>query len=342
MSKKSNLNSSDNFKKIISMISIIIFIFVIIIVYTDLKSYKNINSIKNNKSSGINSKDNLNNNKNSKKDKKDIINIALFGVDTGREKNEAAHSDSIIIATIDYKHNKIKLSSILRDTYVDVEGHGKTKINEAYAFGGPQLAIKTLNQNFKVNIKDYVTVNFFTLEKIVDTLGGIDIDIKKNEINEINNLIKEVAKLENKTPKLITKSGIQNINGIQAVAYSRMRSVGNGDFERSERQGNVLNELLKKVQNIKRTQYTSILLEILPYFDTSIKSSDILKLANSIIENDISIIERERFPQDGYCKGEFINGIWYLVAYPSIETTSIQIRDYIYNDIRPVLKEPLF
>ena len=104
-----------------------------------------------------------------------IINIALFGVDA--VDGEAGRSDSIMIATIDTVHKKLKLTSIMRDSYVAIDGHGNDKINHAYAFGGPQLAIKTLNENFDLNIEDFAVVNFETLPKIIDKLGGIELDI---------------------------------------------------------------------------------------------------------------------------------------------------------------------
>jgi anionic cell wall polymer biosynthesis LytR-Cps2A-Psr (LCP) family protein len=100
----------------------------------------------------------------SKEDGNEIINIALFGLDR-RDVSTQGRSDMIMILTIDEKNKKIKMSSIMRDTYVEIKEHGKTKINHAYAYGGPQLAIRTLNENFNLDIRDYVTVDFFVLEK---------------------------------------------------------------------------------------------------------------------------------------------------------------------------------
>ena len=117
----------------------------------------------------------------------EIINIAFFGVDR-RAVNEASRSDSIMILSIDEMHKKIKMSSIMRDTYVEIKNHGQTKINHAYAYGGPQLAIRTLNENFNLDIRDYVTVDFFNFEKIIDAIGGVTIDVKQDEISLINTI----------------------------------------------------------------------------------------------------------------------------------------------------------
>jgi len=275
----------------------------------------------------------------------EIINVALFGVDVGRSKDDPPHSDSIIIATLDKKHSKLKLTSIMRDTYVEIKGDKitkKTKINEAYTYGGPQLAIKTINENFNLNIRDYVTVNFFGLEKLIDELGGVTVDIKDYELKEINTWVKEVAELQDKEPVLVERTGIQALSGGQAVAYCRLRHVGNGDFERTDRQRRVLNELFKKVQSAGIMQYPRIVSELLPMIETSLTKTDIIRLGTKVITSSASGIEQQRFPLDGYCKGETINSIWYLVLKPDLADTEKQIHDYIYEDIKPEPKEPLF
>ena len=110
-----------------------------------------------------------------------IANIALFGIDA--PEGTDGRSDAIMIATVDKIHNKLKLTSIMRDSYVDIQGHGKDKINHAYAFGGHELALKTLNENFDLNLKDFATVNFSSLPKIIDSVGGMDLNIRQDEID---------------------------------------------------------------------------------------------------------------------------------------------------------------
>lgn len=272
----------------------------------------------------------------------EIQNIALFGIDVGRNAYDIPHSDSIIIATIDPSRKKIKLSSILRDTYVRIKGHGKSKLSDAYAFGGPQLAIRTLNENFGLNIRDYITVDFFTLEKAIDVLGGITLDVKPMELQELNYRITEAAILQNKSPALLSSSGLQSINGIQAVAYCRIRNTVSGDFERTSKQRIVLNKLIDKAQSSGIVKYHFLASEIFPLIETSLSNSDILTLGRQMITTGISQVEQQRFPIDGYCKGEIIRGVWYLTPKPGIETTKDQIVDYIFRDERPMPKAPLF
>lgn len=244
-----------------------------------------------------------------------VINIALFGIDA--EDGGVGRSDSIIIATIDTTHKKLKLTSIMRDSYVTIEGHGDDKINHAYAFGGPQLAIKTLNENFDLNIDDFVAVNFTTLPKIIDMLGGVTIDITSEEVSHIPG---------------IDTAGTYTLTGEQALAYSRIRYASGGDYVRTDRQRTVLSKVFEKVLSINFTQYPSLLSEILPMVQTNLDYSEILNLGNEVLKMGVTTLEQERFPRDGYCEGKMIDKIYYLTF--DKENTVQQLHDYIFEDIK--------
>lgn len=244
-----------------------------------------------------------------------VINIALFGIDA--EDGGVGRSDSIIIATIDTTHKKLKLISIMRDSYVTIEGHGDDKINHAYAFGGPQLAIKTLNENFDLNIDDFVAVNFTTLPKIIDMLGGVTIDITSEEVSHIPG---------------IDTAGTYTLTGEQALAYSRIRYASGGDYVRTDRQRTVLSKVFEKVLSINFTQYPSLLSEILPMVQTNLDYSEILNLGNEVLKMGVTTLEQERFPRDGYCEGKMIDKIYYLTF--DKENTVQQLHDYIFEDIK--------
>ena len=137
-------------------------------------------------------------------------NIALLGLDT-RQDNNVGRSDAIVILTIDKEHNKLKLTSIARDTYVAIEGHSKDKLTHAYAYGKSQLAVKTLNQNFDLEIKDYVTMNFYGLARVIDYIGGVDINVTEAEKNELNkNIFPEMRSLGMECPA-IKAAGAQRL-----------------------------------------------------------------------------------------------------------------------------------
>ncbi|MPQ44788.1 LytR family transcriptional regulator [Clostridium tarantellae] len=267
---------------------------------------------------------------NDKLNKYDVENIALFGVDT--TDGGVGRTDSIMILTIDKERKKLKISSIMRDSYVDINGHKKDKLNHAYAFGGSELAIKTLNENFDLNIKNFVSVNFSTLPKIIDKLGGVELEITAEELKLLNPLIDDMNRLNGTKVKHLNSVGIQQLNGTQAMAYSRIRYTSGGDYERTQRHRNVLNALMGKVQNISPSKLPGLLNELLPMVETSLTSNKILKLGGDVLSLGNLKFEQDRFPRDGYCEGKMINGVYYLTF--NKDATVNQIHDYIVNDIK--------
>ena len=257
-----------------------------------------------------------------------VINIALFGVDA--VDGGVGRSDSIMIATIDTVHKKLKLTSIMRDSYVAIEGHGNDKLNHAYAFEGPQLAIKTLNENFDLNIEDFAAVNFETLPKIIDKIGGIELDIDEDELEHVNGYTAHLNSINGTNEAAIEKTGLQHVSGTQALAYCRIRYTSGGDYKRTERHREVLTEIFKKIEDIPAISYPSLLSEILPMVNTSLDYSKILELGTEVLKLGDSSMELERFPRDEYCEGEIINEIYYLTF--DKEVTVEQLHSYIFED----------
>ena len=244
-----------------------------------------------------------------------IINIALFGIDSADATT--GRSDSIIIATIDTTHKKLKLTSIMRDSYVNISGIGNDKINHAYAFGGAQLAIKTLNENFDLNIEDFVAVNFDSLPKIIDMIGGVTVDITNEEVSHISG---------------INSAGTYNLTGAQALAYSRIRYATGGDYVRTERQRTILTKMFEKILNINAAQYSTLISQMLSMVQTSLDYSKILELGTEVLKMGVTSLEQERFPLDGYCEGQMINEVYYLTF--NKELTVEQLHNYIFEDVR--------
>lgn len=263
---------------------------------------------------------------------KKITNIALFGLDF-RYEHEPKRSDSITIITIDEQNKKIKLNSIMRDSLVSIEGFGSDKLNHAYAFGGHELAIKTLNKTYGLNIKDYITVNFYNVQKIIDLLGGVHMDIKSKEIPYLNKCIQEISHIQSKDPTYIVNDGPQLLNGIQTLAYARIRKVGRDDYERSERQQRILMALYEKAKAIPYNEYLKFINMAPELIDTNISTTKALSLAKNIVFNKINNIEQMRFPLDEDCRGELINNIWYLTF--NKDKTKDLMQKYIFEDIHP-------
>lgn len=224
-----------------------------------------------------------------------IVNIALFGVDTGAEGQTAGtRSDAIIILTIDEKNAAVKMTSILRDSKVPIEGVGEKNINQAYDIGGPTLAIKTLNQNFDLDIREYVTVDFSQLAAIVDAVGGVNVTIYPPEVGYINATIREHYPDE---PK-VQHSGDVTLTGPQALAYSRIRGM-DSDTIRAARQHHVIDALLQKIQEMPKSDYPAFIRKILGMVETSLSYSDLIGLSSfavngfTIEENTIPLPEYE-------------------------------------------------
>lgn len=263
----------------------------------------------------------------------EIINIALLGIDS--TDSTSGRSDSIMVATLDPIHNKLKLTSFMRDSYVNISNYGYDKLNHAYAYGGANLAINTLNTNFGLNITDFVAVDFASLPKIIDSLGGITIDITEEELNYINGYINNINSVSGTNSPIITTPGAHHVDGAQALAYSRIRYTSGGDFKRTERQRTVLTALFNKALNVPATQYLDVISTLAQYATTNLNTNEILKLATKIGSMGLNgvTIEQERFPIDGYCEGTMIDGIYYLTF--DATATRTQVMNYIFNDQLP-------
>ena len=210
-------------------------------------------------------------------------NIALFGVDS-RDSNlgKGNRSDCIIIASLNNKTKEVKLISVYRDTYVNIEGHGLDKITHAYSYGEAPLAIKTLNENFDLNITEFATVNFDSVAEAVNALGGVTINVTNEELKYINDYIDETAKVTGLSNKKVTSAGKQTLNGVQAVAYSRIRYTSGGDYKRTERMRTVIEAMIEKFKTKNISEMNQIIDKILPEVYTNITSGDIFSLLPSI------------------------------------------------------------
>ena len=256
-----------------------------------------------------------------------ITNILLIGTDA-RDLNERARSDSIIIATIDNNTKKLKLSSIMRDTFVDIPGYGEQKINAALALGGPELLMKTIKENFNFTLDKYVMVNFWGFEDIIDGIGGIEVDVKDYEIPEINKFIGEVRDV--KSPPLTTP-GLQHLDGQQALAYARIRKVGNGSYERTERQRRVLDIVAEKMMDVSVVKYPGLLYDLLPSVKTNIEPLTLLNYAYTVSKFGELKFEQLQIPATELSQGGLYRNKGWVLLIDKEQNGKI-LNDFIYND----------
>lgn len=216
----------------------------------------------------------------SEKNKKNgITNILLVGVD-GNNIEKGNRSDSMMILTIDEKNQDIRLTSLARDTYVDIEGYGSEKLTHAYAYEGASLLIQTIKNNFGIDVDKYVAVSFDSFEKIIDILDGIEINVSKKEVSQI---------------KGIKKSGTQTLNGSQALEYSRIRYIDSA-YERDNRQRKVIEALYNKLVNDSNGNLMSVLNEVLRYTKTNMLPLEIVSIANKAIKINDTEFDQVEFP----------------------------------------------
>lgn len=279
-----------------------------------------------------------------------IINIALFGIDS-RSKGFKGNSDSIMVLSVDTEAKTIKIVSIVRDTLVPIEQNGKIKyrkINSAYASGGPELAIKTINQNFGLDISEYATVNFNGMAEIIDAVGGIDAELVKGEVVPVaksgyalNGCIKDVCtrlKID-PTPYYIFEPGKHHLNGIQAVAYSRIRKTKNvwgtnNDYGRTDRQRYVMEQLFNKALTLSKTEYIKLAKALLPHVQTSLSYSEIIDIGWSVMLKSPTF-SQSRIPLNDYLMpGKYLKGVGDCVYYDLAFAKEI-LHAYFYEQVTP-------
>lgn len=250
-----------------------------------------------------------------------VMNIALFGVDS-RNNDYVGRSDAIMIASVNGKTGKVKLISIARDTYVDISEHGKTRINHAYAYGGPELAVQTINENFGMDITDYATVNFDSLANVIDEMGGIDLEVTEAERKQIN------AYLLSGDP--LQESGMVHLNGPQAVSYSRIRKI-DSDSMRGERQRKVLSCLFEKALAVNPLMYPSYVRKFAPMVETSLSNEEIIQIASAGVKGGLSLAQAG-FPNEYIAsQGQTIGGAWYYVY--DLKQATDMLEQFVYQDI---------
>ena len=201
-----------------------------------------------------------------------IVNILLIGQDA-RPGETNSRSDSMIMVTFNKEQKTITMTSFLRDLYVKIPGYMDNRINASYAIGGKDLLNETLEVNFGVQVDGNVEVNFSHFEEVIDLLGGVDIELRADEANHINQRINRYE----------LQKGLQHLDGEQALEYARIRKLDSDqDFSRTNRQRKLLNSLVEKFRNTKLTTLLGLLDDLLPMVTTDLENEEIFKYAKDL------------------------------------------------------------
>ncbi|BDC02549.1 TPA: LCP family protein [Clostridium perfringens] len=259
-----------------------------------------------------------------------ITNILLLSSDA-RPGEDVSRSDSIMILTIDNINKKLKVTSLMRDMLVKIDGHGEEKLNHAFAYGGPTKTIETIQNNFGIKLHNYVIVDFNAFVKVIDAINGIEITIKDYELDELNKYILDGGGSEK---DLLPAPGTYNLNGYQALSYARIRKVGNGEYERTERQRAVLQIALEKVKDMSTVKLVSLLNELFPYIKTNISLGNAMDYgftALNVGKNCNFEIEQFRVPIDSISKGGIIDNKGWVFVIDKVETSKA-LQEFIFNN----------
>lgn len=263
-----------------------------------------------------------------------IVNILLVGNDFRKENGYSAGgiTDTMMIATLDMKHKTLKLTSLMRDMLVEIPGHGNNKLNAANSFGGIELLYQTIAQNFNIQLDGYVEVSFDAFKKVVDSVGGIEVELTESEANYLNstNYIK---------PKKYrtVKVGKNTLNGAQALGYCRIRKTVftptglTDDYGRTWRQRNTITKIFDKIKKLPMSKWLDITKDILHgYVTTDLTNKKIISYIKDVVMMGTTDIHQLQIPVNGYYTGANIPGVGSCLQIQS-EHQANAIRQFVFD-----------
>ncbi len=239
----------------------------------------------------------------------DVVNILLIGSDKRETETESGRSDTTMIATIDLKNGKLKLTSLMRDMYIEVPGYGYHKFNAAYSYGGVQLEYETIANTFGIKLDGYVEVDMAAFREVVQLLGGVPLELTEAEAYYL-----QTAYKNSKHGEKDVVAGENVLTPYQALAYCRIRQDVMGEFGRTDRQRKVLISIFNEVEKTDLMTITNICMKALKYVKTDLTEEQIRSLMVSVVSMGATEIEQLRIPYEGsYTTGRLSgNGAWVM------------------------------
>lgn len=257
------------------------------------------------------------------------VNILLVGEEAIGSGGGRGRTDSIMIASVNFEQKALKLTSIMRDTYVQIPGYQDNKLNAAYASGGIPLLKETIELNFDIKLNGSVLVNFDGFEQIIDSLGGVELTLTADEAHYLNT----TNYISNKANRTV-KPGTQILNGNQALGYMRIRYVRTADnmsddFGRTSRQRNLLNAVFEKYKSSSLTDLLLMVNDLLPYVQTDLTKTDIISYATKVVSMGMGELETLRIPLDKMYDPIYVRKMAVLV--PHLPENIAALHEFIYG-----------
>ena len=250
-----------------------------------------------------------------------VLNVLLLGSDS-QSAGDGGRTDTILLLSVDARHKKLKLTSFMRDTWVKIPGYNLDRLNAAYTHGGAKTTAATIKYNFGIKIDRYALVDFDSFERIVDSIGGIDIELSHAEVNYINK--------ESGDKNFLKGSGKMHLSGKQALMHARNRNSVGSDYDRTERQRSVIMAIFEKGKTLNIGQITKLIATIAPMITTDFKTSEITKLASGALKYFNFSVEQFRIPTDDNVRDETIDHKMVLVIN-DVRKAREDLRKFIYE-----------
>lgn len=256
------------------------------------------------------------------------INILLLGCDS-YTKNNRQRTDSMIIVSINLEAQKIKMTSLMRDTWVSVPGqNGHRKLTELCSVGGPELTIQAINESYNMNIEKYALISMAGIAEIIDLLGGLELDVTEAERKALNQGLFDLSGLSG-MEKLQESGENVHLNGNQATAYARIRKI-DSDFVRTERQRIVLLKMAEKIKSgVSASTLLTVVSTLLDYVETNLSLTEIMSVAMAGLNMDLSQTEEMRIPADGTYQSGMFGNTWCIK--PDFEQNAELLHAFIYG-----------
>ncbi len=252
----------------------------------------------------------------------EVINILLVGSDKRASWTESGRSDSTMIATLDLKNKRLKLTSLMRDMYVEVPGYGEDRFNASYSYGGVKLLYETIATNFGIKLDGYVIVDFTAFKEVINTVGGVKIELTQAEYEYLTTAYKKGSVLD-------VKPGENILNGTQALAYTRIRQDANGDFGRTLRQRNVLQSIFNEAKGMSFSELMNLTETMMPYLATDLTNKEIVSYMKSVVMLGTTEIDQMRIPVDNSYTQDRINKKAVLI--PDLYVNRKALTDFIFS-----------
>ena len=262
----------------------------------------------------------------------DVTNILLIGVDNNSPDSmqRQGNADGLVILSINRTTRQVVLTSLMRDIYVAVPKQFNTKLTLSYHYGGIPMLINTIEANFGVTIDNYALVNYIDVVNIVDAFGGVEVDLREDEIFAMESKIKNVNELMGleSSANAIDQSqaGVMTLNGVQTAAYLRIRMAGHGDYERTERARRVITKLVKKVRGMNFAELSEVADVVLPCITTDLTQGEIFTLLVNLPKYMKYDLVSSRIPVEGSSYSVNMNGYFLIIDYDVN-------REYLFNSI---------